>query len=203
MKYYFALLLSMLVAIFSSCKHQGTSYDSDDNTMSLNIEDDETGYEGVLDDNVDELYGGWEKSYFKDEFGEIDYSNPCIALWVPQGGNNVNLGVLYRPSGTFAFKLFDKYGEVESIYGSSINMSIRVNGQDIGPVSIPVEDNEFYLYGDDSAAMSTIFNEGSFAISIRYESYNYKYHYVFNVNEAKGSFERAVTQLLGSVYRGE
>lgn len=172
-------------------------YDGDPSTLLMSVEDDEA-------NKTNTKYGGWEKSYFRDDFNELDYSKPFMSLWVGQGGYNVNLAVLYRPSGSFAFKLFDDDGDIREVYGSSLDMTIRVNGNDIGPVTFDVRKNEWYVTGDDTRVMSTIFNQGSFAISISYESYGGEtIHYVFNVKEAKGSFERAVTHLLGTAYMGE
>lgn len=191
----------LLTGLLSACK--GKEQDSDSTPTSYKEVEEECSSDCdlTMPDNED---GNWEKCYFRDEFDELDYSNPFISLYISGKSSDIALNVAYSPSGIFAFRLFECRGRlVRDIYSSKITMSIRVNGQDIGPVTLPVEKNEFYIYGEDSQFLSTIFNEGSFYISLKYDGYNKDYHYVFYVNEPKGSFERAVKNLLNSEYLGE
>ncbi|MBD5326237.1 MAG: hypothetical protein HDS04_06115 [Bacteroides sp.] len=200
-----SVIISALLplGVFSACKGKDVlKSESAIATNEVELED-EYFYDGDSNE-ADTQYGEWEKSYFNDEFGEPDYANPFISLFVRERSNDIDLGVSYRPSGTFSFILFEYNGRlVHNIYSSTIVMTIRVNGQDIGPVSIPVEKNEFFISGIDSQIISTIFNQGSFSISLRDKGYLDDYHYIFHINEPKGCFEQAVTHLLNSEYYGE
>ena len=195
----------LCLGVLASCKGK-EELREESKTISSEETDD---YDSSVVDQimVDTQQGNWEKHYFKDEFGELDYSNPFLFLSVNgrrDSHHDIELGVLYRPSGSFSFKLFEYNGRlIRDILSSNIIMTIRVNGQDIGPISLPVNKNEFYIYGEDSHVISTIFNEGTFSISLRDEGYLDDYHYLFHINEPKGGFEQAVTKLLNSEYFGE
>ena len=164
----------------------------------------------ALDDNGnyvdkdDTHYNDWVKSYFRDDFDEYNYSKPYIRLLVPDG-RRIVLGILYRPSGSFTFKLFDDDGDIHQITASYANLGFRANGIDIGPCELEVVSDEVHItHPDDIKTISTVFNYGDFKISFDYvDGLGETQHYVFSVSNPQNEFKRAIDHLLGTEYFGQ
>ena len=155
-------------------------------------------------DKDDTHYNDWIKSYFRDDFDEYNYSKPYIRLLVPDG-RRIVLGLLYRPSGSFTFKLFDDDGDIHQITASYANLGFRANGIDIGPCELEVVSDEVHItHPDDIKTISTVFNYGDFKISFDYvDGLGETQHYVFSVSNPQNEFKRAIDHLLGTEYFGQ